>query len=80
VRNLLIELGDHVASFRFLIRDHDSKFTSIFNDVFASKGLPILRTPAQAPQANAITKRWIGTLHRKLLDKRWITSSAPTGE
>lgn len=30
-RNLLIDPGEHVASFRFLIRDRDSKFTSVFD-------------------------------------------------
>jgi hypothetical protein len=63
-RNLLIDLGDRVASSRFLIRDRDSKITSVVNDVFANEGIPTLRTPAQAPQANAITKRWISAINR----------------
>jgi putative transposase len=68
-RNLLMDLGDHVASFRFVIRDSDTKFTSIFDSMFASEGIRILRTPVRAPQANAIAKRWIDTLHRELLDR-----------
>ena len=48
-RNLLMDLGDRAAQFRFFIRDRDSKFTAVFNTVFASKTIRILRTPARAP-------------------------------
>jgi putative transposase len=55
-----------------LIRDRDSKFTSMFNAIVASESLHTLRTPVRAPQANAITKRWIGTIRRELLDQMLI--------
>jgi putative transposase len=64
-----MDLGDRVTQFRFLVRDRDSKFTSVFDAVFASEGIGILRTPVRAPQANAIAERWIGTARRELLDR-----------
>jgi putative transposase len=36
--------------------------------VFAAEGIRILRTPPQAPRANAICERTVGTLRRELLD------------
>jgi hypothetical protein len=39
---------------RFLICDRDSKFTRAFDDVFASDGTKIIKTPIQAPNANQL--------------------------
>jgi transposase InsO family protein len=71
-RNFLMDLGERATEFRFLIRDRDSKFTGVFDAVFASEDMRILRTPVQAPQANAIAERWIGTVRRELLDRMLI--------
>ena len=68
-RNFLIDLGDRATQFTLLIRDRDSKFTSVFDAIFASEGIHILRTPVRASRANAIAKRSIGTLRRELLDR-----------
>lgn len=42
-RNLMVELGDQAERFRFLIRDRDTKFTAIFDEVFTREDLRILR-------------------------------------
>jgi transposase InsO family protein len=73
-RNFLMDLGERAATFTFLIRDRDTKFTGVFDAVFASEGIRILRTPVRAPRANAIAERWIGTVRRELLDRMLIVN------
>ena len=67
----LVDLDDRLADFTFLIRDRDSKFTGVFDAVFASEGIRILRTPVRA---NAIAERWIGTIRREVLDRVLIVN------
>ena len=62
------------AQFTLLIRDRDSKFTSVFDAIFASENIRILRTPVRAPRANAIAERWVGTARRELLDRILIVN------
>jgi putative transposase len=74
-RNLLMDLGDLVAQFKFLIRDRDSEFTSMFDAVFVSEGIQIIKTPIRAPRANAIMECWVGSLRRELLDRILILNA-----
>jgi putative transposase len=71
-RNLVAVLDDQATAFRFLIRDRDTKFTRAFDDVWRSTGAEIIRTPVQAPNANAVAERWIGSVRRECLDQLLI--------
>ncbi len=42
--------------------------------MFAAEGIRILASPPQAPRANAICERIIGTLRRELLDRLLIVN------
>jgi hypothetical protein len=60
-RNLVMQLGAQ-QPFRLLVHDRDSKFSHPFDDVFLTEGIRVIRTPVQAPNANAHAERWVRTL------------------
>jgi transposase InsO family protein len=55
-------------TYRFLIHDRDSIFSAEVDDDLGAFGLTILRTPVQAPKANAYCERLMGTIRRECLD------------
>ena len=71
-RNFLMDLGHRVASVKFLIRDRAGQFTDSFDAVFQAEGIRIVASPPQAPRANAICERMIGTLRREVFDRLLI--------
>ena len=70
-RNLLMEL-DRNRPVRFLIHDRDAKFPRAFDALLASDGVKVIRTPVQAPNANAHMERWVGTVRRECVDRLLI--------
>jgi putative transposase len=73
-RNFLMDLGQHAASVKFLIRDRAGQFTDSFDAVFQADGIRIVPSPPQAPRANAICERMIGTLRRELFERLLIVN------
>jgi transposase len=73
-RNFLMDLGQRVASVKFLIRDRAGQFTGSFDAVFQAEAIRIPASPPQAPRANAICERMIGTLRRELSGRLLIVN------
>jgi putative transposase len=57
-------------AYRFLIHDRDTIFSQGVDAQVKGFGLKILRTPLQAPKANAYCERLVGTMRRECLD--WV--------
>jgi putative transposase len=72
-RNLVMQLGDeqsyHEHPFLFLVHDRDTKFTSAFDEIFRTEGMKVIRTPIQAPNANAHAERLVRTVRSDCLDR-----------
>jgi transposase InsO family protein len=71
-RNLLMDLGDWAADFRFLVRDRAGQFTAAFDAVLADAGITAVKIPPRVPQANAYAERFVGTVRAEATDRMLI--------
>jgi putative transposase len=69
IRNLLIDLGDRAAGFRFLVRDRAGQFTASFDAVLASAGIEAVKIPPRSPRANAYAERFVLTARMEVADR-----------
>jgi transposase InsO family protein len=57
---------------RFLIRDRDSRYGSLFNRRLQRLGISEIHAPFGAPQANSIAERWLRSVRQECLDHTFI--------
>ena len=71
-RNLSEARESRPVAVQYLVHDRDDRFGSVFDEVFKTEGIEILRTPWRAPKANAYAERFIRTVRQECLDRIMI--------
>ena len=72
IRNLLTDLGDRGAEFRFLVRDRAGQFTESFDAALVSAGIETVKIPPRSPRANAYAERFVLTARTEVSDRMLI--------
>jgi len=72
IRKLLLDLGDHAADFRFLVRDGAGQFTTSFDTALAGADIEAIKIPPPGQQGNANDERFVLTARTQVTDPMLI--------
>jgi putative transposase len=65
-RNLIADLGERAAEFRFLLRDRAGQFTATFDSVLIDAGIQVVKILPRCPKANGSAERFVRTVRAEL--------------
>jgi putative transposase len=72
IRNLLMNLGDLAADFRFLVRDRAGQFSASSDAVLADAGIEAIKIPPEPPRRNPYAQRFVLTARTEITDRMLI--------
>src|SRR4029079_1861121 len=71
-RNLVMDLGEHAARFRFLVGDRAGQYASSFDAVMADARIWSVKIPPRCPRANCFAERVVLTVRTEVTDRMLI--------
>ncbi|WP_045747269.1 integrase core domain-containing protein [Actinoplanes rectilineatus] len=75
-RNLVMDLEDTSCQVRYLIRDRDGKYPTLFDTILSDAGIEVVHSGVRMPRMNSIMERWIQSCRHELLDRTLIFNQA----
>jgi putative transposase len=64
-----MDLDDHAARIRVLVRDRARQFTTSFDAVLTGAGIDTVKIPPRRPRANCFAERFVLTVRAELTDR-----------